>query len=64
MARMPIFGHTFFVHNSAIFWPIGLKIFKGTQDTFIYRLVVRNLSYDAYFSVLIFWVTFGGTSPI
>ena len=32
----------------------------GTQETIIYRLLVRNLSYDAYFSVLIFLATFGG----
>ena len=35
-------------------WPIGLKIFMGTQETIIYRLLVRNPSYDAYFSALIF----------
>ena len=56
MARMSIFGYMFFGHNSAIFGPIEL----GTQETIIYRLVVRNLSYDAYFSFLIFWATFGG----
>ena len=42
-----------------IFWLIGLKVFMGTQETIIYRLVVRNLSYDAYFSVLIFWGKMG-----
>ena len=60
MARMPTFGHTFFGHNSASCWPIRLEIFMGTQETIIYRLVVRNSSYDAYFSVLIFRATFGG----
>ena len=30
-----------------------------TQETIIYRLVMGNLSYDAYFSFLIFWATFG-----
>ena len=54
MARMPIFGLSFFGHNSAISGPIGLKVFKGVQETIIYRLVMRNLSYDAYFSVLFF----------
>ena len=49
MARMPIFGHTFFGHNSAIFGPIGLKIGMRTQETVIYRLVVKFFSYDAYF---------------
>ena len=51
---MPIFGHTFFGHNSAIFGPIGQKIVMQTQENIIYP------SYDAYFSVLIFWATFGG----
>ena len=32
----------------------------GAQATIIYRLVTRNLSYDAYFSFLISWATFGG----
>ena len=35
-----------FGHKSVIFGPIGL---------------IRNPSYDAYFSFLIFWATFGGT---
>ena len=56
MAHMPIFGHTFL----AIFWLIELANFMGYQETIIDRLVVRNTSYDAYFSVLIFWATFGG----
>ena len=32
----------------------------GAHDTTIYQLVVRNMSYDAYFSFLFFWATFGG----
>ena len=32
----------------------------GTQETIIYRFVIKNLSWIAYFSVLLFWVTFGG----
>ena len=58
---MPIFGHTYFGHtyfghNSAIFGPIGLTIFMGTHETIIDRLVMRNLSYDAYFHTpLIVW---------
>ena len=60
MARMPIFGHACFGHNSAIFWPIGLKILMVTQKTIIYRLVVINPSYDAYLSVLIFWPLLAG----
>ena len=57
---MPIFGHTFFGQNSAICGLIEPEIFMGTQETIIYRLPVRNLSYDAYFWFLIFWATFGG----
>ena len=52
-------GHAFFGHNSAICWLIGLKFSMGSQETIIYRLVVRNSSYDAYFSFLIVCVTFG-----
>ena len=33
---MPIFGHTFFGHNSAIFGPAGLKILMGAQETISY----------------------------
>ena len=32
----------------------------GTQETIIFRVVLRNPSYDAYFSVLGFLATFGG----
>ena len=58
MAYMPIFGHTFFGHNSSISEPIGLKFLMGVQETIIYRLVMRNISYGAYFSFLIFLATF------
>ena len=58
MAWMPILKHTFFGRKSANFGPIGLKIFMETQEIIIYRLVVRNPSYDAYVSFLIFWATF------
>ena len=40
--------------------PIGLKILMGVQETIIYRLMMRNPSYNAYFSFFIFWATFGG----
>ena len=50
--HMPIFGHTFFGHKSAIFSRI--------QETIIYRLVLINPSYEANISFLIFWATFGG----
>ena len=46
------------INNSQIY--SYLAKFIVSQDTVIYRLVVRNLSYDAYFSVLNFWATFGG----
>ena len=32
-------------------------MFLGTQETIVYRLAIRNSSYDAYFS---FFTTFGG----
>ena len=35
-------GHTFFDHNSAIFRQIRLKFIMETQETIIYRLVIRN----------------------
>ena len=31
----------------------------GTQETIIYRLAMRTPSYNAYFSFLISWATFG-----
>ena len=43
--------------------PIGLKLFVGTQETIIYRLVIRNHRYDpydAYFSILMFLAGFHG----
>ena len=42
MARMSIFGHAFFCHNSAISGPVGLKFFMGVQETIIYRMVNGN----------------------
>ena len=63
---MPIFEHTFLSHyNSAIITQpflgqLDWKIVMGTQETIIYRLVIRNPKYDAYFSFLIFYATFGG----
>ena len=58
MVRMPIFGHTFFGHNSAISGPIGLKFFMGFQ-TIIYRLVMRNLRLRSLFFSFDFRATFG-----
>ena len=49
---MSIQLHTSFVfgHKSAIFWPIGLKLFMVTQKTIniIYRLVIKNHSLGPY----------------
>ena len=56
-ARMPIFGHTFVGHNSAIFGLIWLK--SETQETIIFRLVKINPSYHAYIQILNFWTGFG-----
>ena len=51
----PYFGIRFFT----IIQPFGLKIFMGTQETIIDRLVMRNPRYDAYFWFLIFLGHFG-----
>ena len=36
--KWPIFRHTYFGNNSAIFGPISLKFSVGSQETIIYRL--------------------------
>ena len=36
----------------------------GVQETIIYRLVMRNLSLNTYFSFLICWATFGGKTGV
>ena len=56
MAKKGAYAHIW----AYLFWPIGMKMSMGTQETILYRLVARNQSYDAYFSVLIFLATFGG----
>ena len=38
-----------FCENSAIFRPIRLILIMVTQETIIYRLVVRNHVFDAFF---------------
>ena len=50
---MSIFGHTFLAKTqpSLANWA---EHFYGTQETVIYRLVVRNPSYDAYILVFDF----------
>ena len=48
--------------HAYVFWLLitRLTIFIGTLETIIYRLLVRNPSYDAYyFSVTILCATFG-----
>ena len=44
-----IWAH-FFGHISAIFWPIGLKLFMVTKETIIYRLsmTMRIHGFDAF----------------
>ena len=66
MARINIFGHAFFGHNSGIvgqwsrrFLSCGLKFFIGVQETIIYRLAMRNPSYDTFFN-FDFWSTLAG----
>ena len=49
-----------FCHNSAAFYTNCADFFIGAQETFIYRLVLRNPSYAVSFPFLNFWVTFGG----
>ena len=38
----------------------------GVQETIIFRLVMKNLSYHyaAYFSISIIWATFGGKMDV
>ena len=63
---MPIYGHTFFGHNSAIFWLIKLKFRMVTQETIIYRLTMRNKGYGHIFDIWIFGPLFGpkkGVAP-
>ena len=56
-ARMSIFDISIWAY---VFWPIGLKVFNGSQENIIYRLVMRNPSYYAYFSFLVFWPLLAG----
>ena len=53
-------GHALFGHNSAIFWPIGLKFFVRTRETIIYRLLVRNQCNGDQFQISNFWALIGG----
>ena len=45
-----------------IFRPIGLKFFMGTQDTIIYRLVLKNLRFGPCLLFLIFWALTKGVA--
>ena len=51
MARMPMFGHTLSGH----FWANRVENFMGPQESIIYWLAEKNMSYDAYLSFLILW---------
>ena len=49
-----IYGHMLLGHNSVIICSIGLKFFLVTQETIIYRLVMRNYDADAFLENHIF----------
>ena len=55
MARMPIFGHTFFSHYSAMFGQIWLIFYGSSADHYlsIGEIQVMMLIFN-------FWATFGG----
>ena len=61
MVCMPYLG-TRFLAKTQHFWANWAEFFMGVQETIIYRLVMRNLSCNAYFWILIFWVTGGPRS--
>ena len=46
-------------HNSTIFCPNGLKIVLGTQETIIYRFVMWNRDFDAFWKISYFWLENG-----
>ena len=58
----PSYGQKFWAcpYLGIRFLPIGLKYFMGAQETIIYRLVMRNLSYKAYLLFLFFWPQLAG----
>ena len=45
---IPYIGIRFLAISELFLWPIGLKFFMGTQETIIYRLVVRNNNFGPY----------------
>ena len=50
---MPIFGHSFFGHNSAIFEPINLKFF------WLARRLSLSIDKCGLFFIVDFWASFG-----
>ena len=46
--KTPIIPYIMGIRFLAIFWAIGLKFFMKTQDTIIYRLIMRNHSFGPY----------------
>ena len=55
-------GYNRFYAFFDIFWPIGLKFFMGTQETIIYRLVLKNLGFGPYLVCSIFWALTKGVA--
>ena len=54
-----VYGHKFFGHNSAIFWPIRLKFIMVSQETIIYRLYIKKLGFKPFFDFSSFWALLG-----
>ena len=54
---MSTFLHIFLLSNFKANWA---EIFIEAQETIIYRLVMKNLSDDAFFPFLILLATFSG----
>ena len=50
------YGHTFFGHNSSIFLSNRAAFFLVTQETIIYRLMMRNHDFDAFLEKIVFLV--------
>ena len=58
----PYLGIRFFGHNSVIFglWANLAVYFVEAHDAIIYRLVIKNSSYNTYFLILICWALLAG----
>ena len=50
-------------HNSAKFWPIGVKYFMVTQETIINRLVIKDPGFGILLPLSIFLVPKKGRGP-